>query len=104
MHVKPLSQWHSELSYAAAAAQLLEELETVHSTTQLGELLASQVAAQLVAQVTAVSAPQALVERFDRRGIEPFELFTSEFGQNSVKIQYILLGNSEKLIQDFSTF
>ena len=33
------------------------------------------------------------VERFDRRGIEPFELFTSEFGQNSVKIQYILLEN-----------
>ena len=25
----------------------------------------------------------ALVERFDRRGIEPFELFRSEFGQNS---------------------
>ena len=24
-----------------------------------------------------------LVERFDRRGIEPFELFRSEFGQNS---------------------
>ena len=34
------------------------------------------------------------VERFDRRGIEPFELFTSELGQNSVKIQYILLENS----------
>ena len=27
------------------------------------------------------------VERFDRRPIEPFELFTSEFGQNSVRIQ-----------------
>ena len=26
---------------------------------------------------------QTLVERFDRRGTEPFELFTSEFGQNS---------------------
>ena len=25
----------------------------------------------------------ALVERFDRRGTEPFELFRSEFGQNS---------------------
>ena len=35
------------------------------------------------------------VERFDRRGIEPFELFTSEFGQNFVKIQYILLDNSK---------
>ena len=33
------------------------------------------------------------VERFDRRGTEPFELFTSEFDQNSVKIQYILLEN-----------
>ena len=35
-----------------------------------------------------------LVERFDRRGIEPFELYTSEFGQNSVTIQYIWLENS----------
>ena len=26
------------------------------------------------------------VERFDRRGTEPFELFRSEFGQNSLKI------------------
>ena len=26
---------------------------------------------------------QRLVERFDRRGTEPFELFSSEFGQNS---------------------
>ena len=31
------------------------------------------------------------VERFDRRGSEPFELCTSEFGQNSVRIQCILL-------------
>ena len=48
------------------------------------------------------TAWRTLVERFDRRGIEPFELFTSEFGQNSVKIQYILLENSK--IQDFSIF
>ena len=27
-----------------------------------------------------------LVERFDRRGTEPFELFRSEFGKNSFKI------------------
>ena len=31
------------------------------------------------------TAVEAWVERFDRRGIEPFELFTSEFGQNSFK-------------------
>ena len=31
------------------------------------------------------------VERFDRRGIEPFELFTSEFGKNSLRIEEILL-------------
>ena len=35
------------------------------------------------------------VGRFDRRGIEPVVLFTSEFGQNSFKIQCILLGNSK---------
>ena len=37
------------------------------------------------------SSPVAspLVERFDRRGIEPFELFTSEFGQRCVRIQEI---------------
>ena len=34
---------------------------------------------------------QRLVERFDRRGTEPFELFRSEFGQNSVRIKEILL-------------
>ena len=31
------------------------------------------------------------VERFDRRGTEPFELFRSEFGQKSFKIQEIAL-------------
>ena len=30
---------------------------------------------------------KAWVERFDRRGTEPFELFRSEVGQNSFKIQ-----------------
>ena len=33
----------------------------------------------------------ASVERFDRRGTEPFELFRSEFGQNSARIEEILL-------------
>ena len=40
---------------------------------------------------------RAWVERFDRRGIEPFELFRSEFGdfgQNSFKIQEFSLENS----------
>ena len=37
-------------------------------------------------------APVApLVDRFDRRGIEPLELFRSEFGQNSLRIEEILL-------------
>ena len=40
-----------------------------------------------------VTAPH-LVERFDRRGIEPFELFRSEFGRNSVKTQELFLENS----------
>ena len=34
------------------------------------------------------------VERFDRRGTEPFELFRSEVGQNSFKIQEFSLENS----------
>ena len=38
------------------------------------------------------------VERFDRRGTEPFELFSSKFGQNSVKIQYILIENSKIIV------
>ena len=33
------------------------------------------------------------VERFDRRGTEPNELFRSEFGQNSCKIQEFSLEN-----------
>ena len=32
-----------------------------------------------------------MVERFGWRGIEPFELFRSEFGQNSLRIEEILL-------------
>ena len=40
------------------------------------------------------------VERFDRRPIEPFELFTSEFGQNSVRIQE----NSSQIFRQFLKF
>ena len=36
-------------------------------------------------------AVRDLVQRFDRRGIEPLELFTSEFGPNSLRIEDILL-------------
>ena len=42
----------------------------------------------------------ARAERFDRRPIEPFELFTSEFGQNSVRIQE----NSSKIFRKFLKF
>ena len=42
----------------------------------------------------------ARVERFDRRPIEPFELFTSEFGQNSVRIQE----NSSRIFRKFLKF
>ena len=37
----------------------------------------------------------SLVERFDRRGTEPFELSRSEFGQNSVRIKEIFGRKSE---------
>ena len=43
---------------------------------------------------------QVRVERFDRRPIEPFELFTSEFGQNSVRIQE----NSSRIFRKFLKF
>ena len=58
---------------------------------------------QEVAPVTETMVDSS-VERFDRRGIEPFELFTSEFGQNSVKFHCILLATIFQKIQDFSTF
>ena len=52
-------------------------------------------AAAAALALPAASPPPAalatLVERFDRRGIEPFELFRSEFGQNSVRIKELLL-------------
>ena len=41
------------------------------------------------------SGPFKLIQVRWRRGTEPFELFTSEFGQNSVKIQCILQENSK---------
>ena len=37
------------------------------------------------------TAVSPLVERFVRRGTEPFELFRSEFGQDSVRMKEILL-------------
>ena len=46
-------------------------------------------------------AVYGLVERFGRRGTEPNELFTSEFGQNSCKTQEFSL---EKKIQKFGKF
>ena len=42
------------------------------------------------------TAVEAWVERFDRRGTEPFELFRSEFGQNSCKIQEFSLEKLNK--------
>ena len=47
---------------------------------------------------TALLEVRLRVERFDRRPIEPFEFFTSEFGQNAVRIQE----NSSKKIQKIS--
>ena len=49
---------------------------------------------------------QVRVERFDRRPIEPFELFTSEFGQNSVRIQENSSTIFRKILkfEKFSTF
>ena len=44
-----------------------------------------------------------LVERFGRRGTEPNELFRSEFGQNSCKIQEFSLENS-KNSENFNMF
>ena len=53
------------------------------------------------ALLTPAAPPVSLrVERFDRRPIEPFELFTSEFGQNSVRIQE----NSSKIFRKFLKF
>ena len=42
---------------------------------------------QKVCASSVVPVVRTLVERFDRRGTEPFELFRSEFGQNTCKIK-----------------
>ena len=45
------------------------------------------------------------VERFDRRGTEPNELFRSEFGQNSFKIQeFSIFARNFKKIRKFQHF
>ena len=44
-----------------------------------------------------------LVERFGRRGTEPNELFRSEFGHNSFKIQELSLENLKKS-ENFNIF
>ena len=43
------------------------------------------------------------LERFDRRGTKPFELFRSEFGHNSFKIQECPIVNS-KFSEFFNIF
>ena len=50
--------------------------------------------------------PETRVERFDRRPIEPFELFTSEVGQNSCQNSGKILTFLQKILkfEDFSTF
>ena len=55
--------------------------------------------ALVLTKVDELAAPElhaavaAWVERFGRRGTEPNELFRSEFGQNSVKIQEFSVEN-----------
>ena len=44
----------------------------------------------------------SLVERFDRRGTEPFELFRSEFGQHCARIQES--GNFARIHQKSKNF
>ena len=45
------------------------------------------------------------VERFDRRGTEPFELFRLEFGQNSFKIQeFWIFARKFKISENFNIF
>ncbi len=67
-----------------------QALEGFQREFQIGGVLELE----LLAHVIYVRSGVVLrwVERFDRRGTEPFELFRSEFGQNSFK----------KLIQEFS--
>ena len=48
-------------------------------------------------------AARHLVERFDRRGTEPNELFRSEFRQNSSKIQEFSL-ESSNISENFNIF
>ena len=46
-----------------------------------------------LAEPSVPSLVPSSVERFDRRGTEPNELFTADFGQNSSKIQEFSLEN-----------
>ena len=58
-------------------------------------LLAALLPREEVREVLEVRRPRALaalVERFDRRGTEPNELFRSEFGQRYVRIQEFFVG------------
>ena len=72
-------------------------VETLHSVyrlatlkTDMEELYRNRVTHLLEVceeQDEQLDTVQTRVERFDRRGIEPNELFRSEFGHNSFKIQ-----------------
>jgi hypothetical protein len=69
-------------------------------------LAAMKRAAQLAQNQRLRQAAHLRVERFDRRPIEPFELFTAEFGQNYVRIQENSSKFFRKLLkfEKFSTF
>ena len=70
------------------------QLERIHARTRVDmSMLATgkmafRVESGLIVRPSLSLRP--LIERFDRRGTEPFELFRSEFGQNSVGSKEIL--------------
>ena len=69
-------------------SQDVREIGKVFAAGLEGAEVAAEVALGRV--VAGVPGPgHALVERFDRRGTEPFELFRSEFGPNWVKIRNV---------------
>ena len=81
-------QTHIYLQNLASIQPRTSPLKFVGSRGQLSEVPGGNAHAD---GAPSASPVPALVERFDRRGTEPFELFRSEFGQNSVRIKEILL-------------
>ena len=81
--VRSLADRTFQLRLFSSIPAIEAEHDEMSDTMSDFSLRVSAAIAAIASLALSLRSAAALVERFDRRGIEPFELFKSEFGQNS---------------------